>query len=150
MNGEFDGPDDMISKSCLRSTPARLATSHMRPPKTPLTQTITSSPGSTRLATQVSIPLEPVPGMAEIYHCPAAGLLSSVTDLAAFDIALDRGLLLKPETQAQMFTPAYSTYQGRADLQYGLGWYVQDFDGLRLLWHTGRWPPSTGRPRPAT
>jgi hypothetical protein len=26
---------------------------------------------------------------------------------------------------------------------YGLGWYVQDFDGIQLLWHTGRWPPST-------
>ena len=42
-----------------------------------------------------------------------------------------------------MFTPAYSTYQDRQDLQYGLGWYVQEFEGLRLLWHTGRWPPST-------
>jgi hypothetical protein len=24
-----------------------------------------------------------------------------------------------------------------------LGWYVQDLEGLRLLWHTGRWHPST-------
>jgi hypothetical protein len=86
---------------------------------------------------------QPVPGMYHLYHCPAAGLISSVSDLARFDIALDRGTLLAEETKAQMWTPAYSTYRNRSDLQYGLGWYVQEFEGLQMLWHAGRWSPST-------
>jgi CubicO group peptidase (beta-lactamase class C family) len=85
----------------------------------------------------------PIPGMYHLYHNPAAGLLSSVGDLAKFDIALDQGALLGEAALAEMHAPAVTTYPGRPDLQYGLGWYVQDFEGLRLLWHTGRWPPST-------
>jgi len=84
-----------------------------------------------------------IAGMYPLYHSPAAGLNSSVSDLARFDIALDQGILLDEPAKAEMFSPAYSTYKGRNDLMYGLGWYVQDFDGLRLLWHTGCWPPST-------
>jgi CubicO group peptidase (beta-lactamase class C family) len=26
-----------------------------------------------------------------------------------------------------------------ATLPYGLGWYVQDVDGRRVVWHTGLW-----------
>ncbi len=84
-----------------------------------------------------------VPGMYPIYHSPAAGLISSVTDLAKWDIALDQGLMLGDSAKAEMFSPVVSTYNKRQDLMYGLGWYVQDFGGLQLLWHTGRWPPST-------
>jgi len=84
-----------------------------------------------------------IPGMYHLYHNPAAGMVSSVTDLAKFDIALDQGTLLGDEALAEMFTPAYGTYEGREDLMYGLGWYTQDYEGLRLIWHTGRWPPST-------
>ena len=84
-----------------------------------------------------------IPGMYQTYHNPAAGMLSSVTDLAKFDIALDQGLLLGNAAKNEMFSPAYSTYQNRQDLMYGLGWYVQDFDGLELIWHCGRWEPST-------
>lgn len=84
-----------------------------------------------------------IPGMHRLAHSPAAGLVSSVTDLAAFDIALDQGLLLGDARVAEMHTPAYSTYRDRQDLMYGLGWYVQEYNGLQLLWHTGRWPPST-------
>ncbi len=85
----------------------------------------------------------PIPGMYHLYHNPAAGLISTVSDLAKFDIALDQGLLLGETAKEEMFSPAYSTYGNRGDLMYGLGWYVQDFDDLQLLWHTGRWPPST-------
>jgi hypothetical protein len=73
---------------------------------------------------------------------PAAGLISSVVDLAAFDIALDRGLLLGEAAKAEMLTPVVSTFQDSTELQYGLGWYVQDFEGTRIEWHAGRWPPS--------
>jgi CubicO group peptidase (beta-lactamase class C family) len=73
---------------------------------------------------------------------PAAGLISSVVDLAAFDIALDQGLLLGEPAKAEMLTPVVSTFRDNSELQYGLGWYVQDFEGTRIEWHAGRWPPS--------
>jgi CubicO group peptidase (beta-lactamase class C family) len=73
---------------------------------------------------------------------PAAGLISTVVDLAKFDIALDQDVLLKDETREQMFGPAVSTYMNRTDLMYGLGWYSQTYKGTRLLWHSGRWAPS--------
>ncbi len=73
---------------------------------------------------------------------PAAGLISTVVDLAKFDIALDQGVLLQDETKEQMFEPAVSTYMNRTDLMYGLGWYSQTYKGTRLLWHSGRWAPS--------
>ncbi len=66
-----------------------------------------------------------------------------MSDLAAFDIALDRGDLVTSESLTEMTSPAVRTQPGRADLNYGLGWYVQDFEGVRMVWHTGRWPPST-------
>ena len=74
---------------------------------------------------------------------PAAGLIASVSDLAKFDIALDRNALIGKESQEAMFAPAYSTHEGREDLAYGLGWYSQEYMGTRLVWHAGRWPPST-------
>ena len=71
-----------------------------------------------------------VPGMYHLYHNTGAGLISSVTDLAKFDIALDKDMLLGEAAKNEMFSPAYSTYENRSDLNYGLGWYVQDFEGL--------------------
>jgi hypothetical protein len=73
---------------------------------------------------------------------PAAGLISTVVDLARFDIALDQGILLQDKTRDQMYEPAVSTYMNRTDLMYGLGWYSQTYKGTRLLWHSGRWAPS--------
>jgi CubicO group peptidase (beta-lactamase class C family) len=73
---------------------------------------------------------------------PAAGLISTVADLAKFDIALDKDILLDRGTKAQMTAPAFSTHGNRADLQYGLGWYAQEYKGTRLVWHSGRQPPS--------
>ena len=84
-----------------------------------------------------------VPGMYHLTHSPAAGGISSVADLAKFDIALEDGLLLGDAALNEMLSPAVQTLPGRFDLAYGLGWYVQDFAGMRLAWHTGRWPPST-------
>lgn len=98
-----------------------------------------------RLATpyQFGEDYEIVPGMYHLVHSPAAGLVSSVSDLAAFDIALDRGDIVSQATLAEMTAPAVPTQSGRTDLNYGLGWYAQDFEGLRMVWHTGRWAPST-------
>jgi len=75
-------------------------------------------------------------------YSPAAGLVASVTDIAAFDIALDRGELVSPATVDEMFEQLVPTLPPRQDLAYGLGWYSQDLDGTRFIWHSGRWPPS--------
>ncbi|MBN2415446.1 beta-lactamase family protein [bacterium] len=64
-----------------------------------------------------------------------AGIVSTVADLARFDAALDRNRLLSRETKEMMFTPSVSNSGGR--LPYGLGWFIQDIDGERLVWHYG-------------
>jgi CubicO group peptidase (beta-lactamase class C family) len=68
------------------------------------------------------------------------GVVTSVTDLAKFDIALDEGRLLRPETQALMFTPA-RTPDGK-DLPYALGWFVETIAGRKVCWHYGWFPPT--------
>lgn len=67
----------------------------------------------------------------------SAGLLSTVMDMARFDIALDRHVLLKPETQARAWTPFVSN--AGQPLPYGLGWAVRDYGGARIVWHGGNW-----------
>jgi len=73
----------------------------------------------------------------------AAGLISTVTDLARLDAALDANTLVTAETKELMFTPTVSN-SGR-DLPYGLGWFTQQYRGDRLIWHYGQWPPSNWR-----
>jgi uncharacterized protein (TIGR03437 family) len=68
----------------------------------------------------------------------SAGLVSTVRDLALFDAAIDRHLLLKPETQELAWQPAV-TSKGEA-LPYALGWYSQKTAGRRLIWHYGNFP----------
>jgi len=67
----------------------------------------------------------------------SAGLISSVLDMAKYDIAIDRNRFLSKETQQLAFTPMTSTKGEK--LPYGLGWFTQDYKGLRLLWHYGYW-----------
>lgn len=67
----------------------------------------------------------------------AAGLLSTVMDMAKYDIAIDRHAFIKKETQEQAWTPFVSN--GGKRLPYGLGWFVMDHHGTRLIWHTGDW-----------
>jgi CubicO group peptidase (beta-lactamase class C family) len=67
----------------------------------------------------------------------AAGLLSTVLDMAKFDIAIDRHMFLKKATQERAWTPFIST--GGQRLPYGFGWFVEDYRGVRLVWHYGHW-----------
>jgi hypothetical protein len=41
-----------------------------------------------------------------------------------------------------MLEPVISTMGSDQDHQYALGWYIQEYEGTRLEWHTGRWQPS--------
>jgi CubicO group peptidase (beta-lactamase class C family) len=63
----------------------------------------------------------------------AGGVISTVEDLAAFDLALDGGRLLDASDRRDMWTPA------APGVPYGLGWFIEDVAGERVVWHTGLW-----------
>src|SRR5687768_6083369 len=67
----------------------------------------------------------------------SAGLMSTVLDMAKYDIAIDQNKFLRKETQQLAFTPSNST-KGE-DLPYGLGWFITNYKGTKLLWHYGYW-----------
>lgn len=70
----------------------------------------------------------------------SAGLISTIEDLAKYDIAIDRHQLIRSGTQEKAWTPAVSS-SGQT-LPYGLGWFIQQHKGARLVWHYGYWPGS--------
>ena len=71
-----------------------------------------------------------------------AGLISTVMDLATFDAALDHHVLLKKETQDLAWTP-FQTNTGE-QIPYGMGWFVQQIDETKVIWHYGQWPVFSG------
>jgi CubicO group peptidase (beta-lactamase class C family) len=72
----------------------------------------------------------------------AAGLISTVRDLARYDAAIDQHILLQPQTQQQAWTNHVNSKGER--LPYGLGWFVQVYGGQRLIWHYGQWDTFSG------
>jgi CubicO group peptidase (beta-lactamase class C family) len=70
------------------------------------------------------------------YKEPAAAVLSTVEDLARYDIALNEGVLLKNETLEQMYTP--HTFPDGTTGPYGFHWRVStDEKGRRWISHSG-------------
>ncbi len=65
----------------------------------------------------------------------AAGLIGSARDLARIDIAFRPGGLVTPAAWTRMTTP--TVLAGGGASPYGIGWFVQDLDGRRLVWHYG-------------
>lgn len=68
----------------------------------------------------------------------SAGMVSTVTDLARFDAAMDRDLIVSSESRNAMFSPGL-TAEGKP-LPYGLGWFVQTHGRMKLVWHYGHAP----------
>lgn len=68
---------------------------------------------------------------------PAAGLMSTVADLAVYSAAIDDGRFLQPQTWEQIWTP-FVNKRGKR-IQYGLGWFVTYYKGIKMVWHTGWW-----------
>lgn len=82
----------------------------------------------------------PIPGLYYPSFDAAAGLISTVVDLAKFDAALDANTLVTAVTKELMWTPTVSNSGQK--LPYGLGWFTQNYQGTRIIWHFGNWPPS--------
>ena len=61
-------------------------------------------------------------------------------DLAKFDIAMDRNLIVPEKIKQQMWSQTIST--GGQPQDYGIGWYVQNYKGTKLVWHSG-WEPNS-------
>ncbi len=68
----------------------------------------------------------------------AGGLVTTVHDMAKFNIALDTNFFFDELTTNKIYSPAVST-DGTL-LSYGLGWFTQDIGNLDALWHYG-WHP---------
>ncbi|MDX5419146.1 MAG: beta-lactamase family protein [Hymenobacteraceae bacterium] len=66
---------------------------------------------------------------------PAGGLFSSIDDLAKWAVALDKNTLLKPEVQAQMWTPA--KLRDGIVAPFGVGWIVDKYKEEKATGHSG-------------
>jgi len=66
--------------------------------------------------------------MDSSYKIPGGGWLSTAEDMARFAIAVQNGVLIKPETFAEM-SKSQKTKDGR-ETGYGYGWYVGAFGGF--------------------
>ncbi|NGP77551.1 beta-lactamase family protein [Balneolaceae bacterium YR4-1] len=70
-----------------------------------------------------------------------AGIVSTVADLAKYDIALDSGILASDLVMEKLFTPAVAPVG--TTLPYAFGWYVQEYRGEKFIWHAG-WDEKAG------
>lgn len=66
------------------------------------------------------------------------GIISTVLDLSKFDMAMDRNLIVSKKSKQAMFSPTISN--SGQPLPYGLGWFVQEHEGVKIVWHYG-WAP---------
>lgn len=66
---------------------------------------------------------------------PASGLISTVRDLEQFDLALKKGVLLRPEWRVLAWTPP--TDASGQPLPHAYGWFVQAYHGERIVWQFG-------------
>ena len=79
-----------------------------------------------------------VPSKYPVRLSTSAGMISTVIDIAKFDVAMDRDMIISKESKETMYTPTISTSGGI--LPYGLGWFVQKYKGIKLVWHYGHAP----------
>ena len=97
-------------------------------------QTITQRAKYYRIATFAGF----VPSKYPVRLSTSAGMVSTVIDLAKFDVAMDRNLIVSDASKEAMFTSTISN-SGQS-LPYGLGWFVQEHEGVKIVWHYG-WAP---------
>ncbi len=66
---------------------------------------------------------------------PYDGVISTVRDLARFDVALRQGVLLRGETLAAAWRAPVN--QAGQALPHGIGWFVQTYKGETVVWQFG-------------
>ena len=66
---------------------------------------------------------------------PASGLISTVGDLEKFDLSLKSGWVMPPEWRTLAWTPP--TDSAGTPLPHAYGWFVQNYNGGRLVWQFG-------------
>ena len=66
---------------------------------------------------------------------PASGLISTVQDLEQFDLALKKGVVLRPEWRTLAWTPP--TDANGDPLPHAYGWFAQTYNGGRMVWQFG-------------
>lgn len=79
-------------------------------------------------------PMHPEQHLTDLFA--SAGLVASAADVVRFSIALDQGVLLSPSSLARMYTPALG-HSGKGPT-FGMGWFLQQHQGLLLAWHFGQ------------
>jgi CubicO group peptidase (beta-lactamase class C family) len=70
----------------------------------------------------------------------AGSLLSTIEDMAKWDVALYTEKLLKRSSLEQMWTAEVTKDRAALPFNYGFGWFVEDYRGHRLLQHSGGTP----------
>ena len=65
---------------------------------------------------------------------PATGLVTTVRDLANFDLALKQGILLERATLEQAWS---APSRNGEPLPHGIGWFVQTYNGEKVVWQFG-------------
>jgi CubicO group peptidase (beta-lactamase class C family) len=66
---------------------------------------------------------------------PSSGLISTVRDLAKFDLAIRKGIQLRAETLALAWSAPNGA--GGQRLPHGMGWFVQSYNGEPIVWQFG-------------
>ena len=67
----------------------------------------------------------------------AAGLISNIDDMLKYAAAFDGDFLLTDDLKTKVFSPMISN-DGKT-LPYGLGWFIQQIEGIKVTWHYGYW-----------
>jgi CubicO group peptidase (beta-lactamase class C family) len=66
---------------------------------------------------------------------PGTGLISTVRDIARFDLALRRGIIVRLDTLTNAWQAPVGSKGQR--LPHGLGWFVQNSNGQPVVWQFG-------------
>jgi hypothetical protein len=66
---------------------------------------------------------------------PSDGLITTVRDLAKFDVDLRQGKILREDTLRSAWTAPMG--RGGQALPHGMGWFVQTYNGEQIVWQFG-------------
>ena len=64
-------------------------------------------------------------------------MISNINDMLKYAAAFDGNLLLADDLKAKAFSPMIS--KAGKTFPYGLGWFIQEREGIKITWHYGYW-----------